>query len=127
MRPVPLGSRGLLLLLAGSGGLGGGAPALLLVGRADGDETALVAGDGALDQDEVVLSVDADHAEVADGDALGPVAAGHALALLGAAAAAVAGVRADAARGAVVLLDAVAGRQAGEAVPLHGAAGAATF
>src|SRR5882724_2400596 len=93
----------------------------LLVGRPDEDQAAVGAGDGAADQDEVLLGIDADHLEVAGGDALGAVAAGHALAALGAAAAAVAGVRADAARRAVVLLDAVAGRQAGEAVPLHDA------
>src|SRR5207244_3012623 len=44
---------------------------------------------------------------------------GHALAALRAAAAAVAGQRADAARRAVVFLDAVTGRQARETVPFH--------
>src|SRR5437764_12600893 len=63
-------------------------------------EAAVVAGHGALDQQQVVLGVDANDVEVADRDALVAVAAGHALALLGPAAAAVAGVRADAAGGA---------------------------
>src|SRR6185437_16918365 len=97
---------------------------LLLVGRPDHDQAAVGARDSSLDQDDVVLGVDANDGQVANRDALVAVAAGHASALLGSAAAAVAGQRADAAGRAVVLLDAVAGWQAGEVVPLHHACGA---
>src|SRR5207302_7263865 len=65
--------------------------------------------------------------EVADGDAAVAVAARHLVAQLRPAAAAVAGVRTDRAGRAVVLLDAVAGRQAGKAVALHRPGGAATL
>src|SRR5260370_10625193 len=100
---------------------------LLLVGGADEDQAAVGAGHGAADQDEVVLGVDAHHRQVADGDALGAVAPGHADALLGPTAAAVAGVGADRAALAVALLDAVAAAQALEVVPLHDACGAAAL
>src|SRR5262249_35835065 len=42
-------------------------PGLLLVGRADGDQPAVGARDGPLDQDHVVVAVDFHHAQVADG------------------------------------------------------------
>src|SRR5262249_37771050 len=96
----------------------------LLVGRPDHDQAAVGPRDRPLDQEEVVVGIDADHVEVADGAALGPVPAGHFLALLGPAAAPVAGQRADAAVRAVDLLGAVAGRQPGEAPALHDAGGA---
>src|SRR5262249_3095734 len=54
------------------------------------------------------------------------VTASHALTLLGSAAAAVAGMGADAARSAVVFLDPVTGGQAGKSMPLHGSRRAAT-
>src|SRR5439155_19328409 len=69
----------------------------------------------------------ADHFKIADGDALVAVTPGHAFAALGAAATTIAGVRADTAGGAVVFLDAVAGGQTGEVVPLHGAGRAAAL
>src|SRR5262249_53533874 len=84
-------------------------------------------GDGTLDEYEVVFGVDAHHAEVADRNLLSTVTAGHFLALLRAAATAVTGVGTDAAGGTVVLLDAVAGRQARKVVPFHGARGAAAL
>src|SRR5207245_39367 len=98
-----------------------------LVGGSDHDQPAVGPGDGALNQDEVVVGVDAHHVEVADGDALGAVVAGHADALLGPAATAVARVRGDAAVLAVALLDAVAAAQAAEVVPLHVAGEAAAL
>src|SRR5207253_2049250 len=94
---------------------------------ADHDHAAVGTGDGAFDQEQVVIAVELDDAEVARGGAGGAVAAGHALALLGAATAAIAGMGADAAGGAVVLFDAVAGGQPGEAVPLHDPGRAATL
>src|ERR671928_70340 len=73
--------------------------ALLLVGRADGDQAPVGARHRPLHQDEVVVRVDAHHAQVAHRDALVAVAPRHALTLLGPAAAPVARVRADATRG----------------------------
>src|SRR5262245_7634419 len=102
-------------------------PLPALVGRPDDDQPVGGARDGAADEDEVVLGVDADDVEVADGRARAAVAAGHADALLGAAAAAVAGVGGDAAVLAVALLDAVAAAQALEVVPLHVAGEAAAL
>ena len=81
-----------------------------LVRRPDHDEAAVGAGDRPADEHQVVVGVDADDVEVADGDAVVAVLAGHADALLRPAAAAVAGVGADASRAAVALLDAVAWR-----------------
>src|SRR5207302_293840 len=75
----------------------------------------------------VVLGVDADDGQIADGDAFVAVLASHAQALLGPAVAAVAGVRADAAALAGALLDAVALAQAAEVVPLDDASEAAAL
>src|SRR5439155_21032329 len=63
-------------------------PLAPLVGRPHQDDAAVGAGDGALDEHQVVVDVDAYDGEVADGDALVAVLAGHADALLGPAAAA---------------------------------------
>src|SRR5438270_12935516 len=67
----------------------------VLVRGTDEDEPPVGARDGSADEDEVVFRVDADDLQVANGDALGTVAARHAQALLGSAVATVAGVRAD--------------------------------
>src|SRR6266542_5365286 len=93
----------------------------VLVCGADEDEPTVGARDGAADEDEVVLGVDADDREVSDGDAFGTVAAGHAQALLGSAVAAVTGVRTDRAALPFALLDAVAGAEPAEVVPLDDA------
>src|SRR5262249_21148147 len=69
--------------------------------------------------------VDLHHVEVSDGDALGAVAAGHADALLGPAAAAVGGVGRHRAALPRPLLDAVTLPQAAEPVPLDDPRGAA--
>src|SRR5262249_18357304 len=98
-----------------------------LVRRADHDEPAVGAGDGAADEDEVVDRVDADHCQVADGDALVAVAPGHADAALGPTATAVGRVGANRAALAHALLDAVAGAEALVVVPLHDAGGAAAL
>src|SRR5262249_60235762 len=88
---------------------------------------AVGSGGRPLDHEQVVVGVDADPLEVADGAAVHTVVAGSALALLGAAETSVAGVRADGAARTVYLFGAVAGRQAGEAVPLHDALEAAAL
>src|SRR5262249_35410061 len=98
-----------------------------LARRPHDDQAAVGAGHRPLYQHQVVLGIDADDRQVADRDALGAVAAGHLLAPLGPAAAAVAGQRARRARLAVHLLGAVAGGQAGEVPPLHDAGGAAAL
>src|SRR5262249_20454379 len=97
----------------------------VLVRGADRHEAAVGARDGAADQDEMIVGVDADDLEVADGHAFGSVAAGHAQALLGPAVAPGAGVRPGGAALPFALLDAVAGAQAAEVVPLHDASRAA--
>src|SRR5262245_55283437 len=99
----------------------------MLVRGPEEDEPAVGAGDGAADDDEMVLAVDADDLEVPDGDALGAVAASHAQALLGTAVAAVAGVRANRAALPFALLDAVAGAEAAEVVSLDDARRAAAL
>src|SRR5712691_7120855 len=99
----------------------------LFVGRADHDEAAIGAGNRAPDEHQIVFGIDTDHAQVSRGDAFGAVSSGHSLASLRPAAAAVAGVGADAAGRAVVFLDAVAGGQTGEPVTFHAAGGAATL
>src|SRR5690348_31665 len=109
----------LLGLLGGGAGLVG--RDVHLVGRADHDQAAVGAGDGSADQQEVVLEVDLDDVEVPDGDPAVAVLPGGEVAELGPAAAAIAGVRAGAAGGAVDLLGAVGGGQALEVVPLHDA------
>src|SRR6516165_9933286 len=91
------------------------------------DQPAIGAGDGALHEHQVVVGVDADDGQVADGDALTAVLAGHADALLGPAATAVAGVGGDRAVLAVALLDAVAAAKAAEVVSLHDAREAAAL
>ena len=65
---------------------------LLLVGGPDEDEPAVGAGDGAADQEQVVLGIDADDGQVASGDLGVAVLAGHANATLRSTAAAVGGV-----------------------------------
>src|SRR5438552_3646114 len=100
-------------------------PLLVLVGRADEDQPAVGPRHGAADEDEIILGINADDLEVADGDALGAVAAGHAHALLGPAVATVAGARAHRAALPLALLDAVAGAQAAEVVALDHARRAA--
>src|SRR5262245_4754765 len=99
----------------------------LLVGRPDHHQAAVAAGHGALDEHQVLIGVDLDHGEVADGNARVAVLAGHADALLGAAAAAVAGVGGDRAALPRPLLDAVAVAQALEVVPLDRAREAAAL
>src|SRR6266568_2145308 len=96
----------------------------LFVGRADHHEAAIGAGNRAPDEHQIVFGIDTDHAQVSRRDALGAISSGHALAPLGPAAAAVAGMRADAAGRAVVLLYAVAGGQTSEPVTFHAARGA---
>ena len=64
---------------------------------------------------------------IADGHALGAIASGHAFTAFGSAAAAIAGVRADAAGRTMMFLDAVAGRQTSEVMAFHGARRAAAF
>src|SRR5260370_11948699 len=100
---------------------------LLLVRRPNHDQSTVGAGDGAADQNQMIVGVDLDHLQVARSDALGAVAAGHALAAFRAAATAIASVRADTAGRAVVFFDAVTGRQAREIVPLHLPVGAAAL
>src|SRR5205807_6500312 len=78
-------------------------------------------------QHQMVLAVDLDNIEVAHRDPAVAVPSRGLVALLGPAATAVAGVRTNRAGGTVVLLDAVAGRQTVETVPLHGARGAAAL
>src|SRR5208282_6130380 len=87
-------------------------PSILLLGRPNQNQAAVGPRHGTPDQDQVPLAVDANDAQVARRHPFGAVTARHALAALGPAAAAIAGVRADAARRPVVLLDAVAGGQA---------------
>src|SRR5581483_11850731 len=98
-----------------------------LVRRPDQHQAAVRPRHGAAHEHDVVVGVDLDHVEVADRDAGVAVAAGHADALLGAAAAAVAGVGAEATVLPRALLDAVAQAQALEAVPLHRAGEAAAL
>src|SRR4051812_16473457 len=76
--------------------------------RPDHDEAAVEPGDRPANEHQVVFRVDADDVEVAGGDALVAVPAGHADALLRPAAAAVGGVRRDGAALPGPLLDAVA-------------------
>src|SRR5690606_9180290 len=85
--------------------------------RADLHPRPVVPGDRALDQQQAVLRVHPDHVQAADRHPLVAHLAGHPLALLELArVAAVGGVAADRARGAVLALDAVAGQLALEVV-----------
>ena len=75
----------------------------------------------------MVVGVELDDPQIAGGCAAIPVSSSRFMAELRPAAAAVAGMRADAAGRAVMLLDAVAGGQAGKVVPFHRAGGSAPF
>ena len=82
---------------------------VLLVRRPDDDQAAVRAWDGTADENKVIVIVDLDDVKVADG-ALGvAVLPGGFVSLLGPAAAAVAGVGADGACGAIYLFGAVGG------------------
>ena len=85
------------------------------------DERPVEAGDGAADEDDVVFQIDLDDLQVANGHALGAVAAGQLLATLRSTAAAVAGDRGCRTRLAVDFLGAVGSRQAAETPSLDDA------
>src|SRR5262245_49684577 len=100
---------------------------VLLVGWPDNDEAAVGAGDRAADEDDMVLGVDLDDVEVANG-ALGiAILAGGLVTFLGPAGAAIGGVRADRTARAMDFLGAVGGGQAMEIVALHDAGEAAAL
>ena len=95
--------------------------AALLVGRADGDDAAVGAGDRPHDEHQVVLGVDPHELEVANRDRGVAVLARHADAALRPARTSVRGVRGDTTALARAFLDTVAGPQAAEVVPDHDA------
>ena len=88
----------------------------LLGGRAEDHETALGAGDGALEQDQALLGVDGVDGDVLGGDGVATHPAGHPDALEHATGG---GAGADRARLAVVAVGTVGGADAVEAVTLH--------
>src|SRR5271166_4215158 len=90
---------------------------LLLVRRPDHDNRAVEAGDGPVNEQQVVLGVDPDYAQIADGHSFSTITTGKAFALLGPTAAAVAGQRRRGARFPVHLLGAMSARHAAKAVP----------
>src|SRR5437588_12436326 len=89
---------------------------ILLVRGPHHDQAAVGTRHGAADEHQIIVGVDAHHAQIAGSYPAGAVTSRHALALLGPAAAAVAGMRADASRRPVMPFDAVAGFQAFESM-----------
>src|SRR5207253_316231 len=101
--------------------------ALSLARRANHHDAAIEAGHSAAHQDQVLVGIDLHDLEIAHGDAFVAVAASHADALLGPAAAAVAGVGTDRAVLPPAFLDAVGMPQAAEVVPFDDAREAAAL
>src|SRR5262249_50999149 len=100
---------------------------VFLVGGADEDETAVGAGDGALDEDQVIVGVGLDDREGGGGDGGVAILSSGGVALFGPAEAAVGGVRADATARAMHFLGAMGGRQALVIVAFHLSGKAAAF